>query len=76
MVGVIGGAFSSVFLTGPLWYMMKTRIGSDAVKENQAASQAQPEKITANPNRREKEEKEKKIKHSKEYSVNTGCSFL
>ena len=33
MVGVIGGAFSSVFLTGPLWYMMKTRIGSDVIKE-------------------------------------------
>ena len=57
MVGVIGGAFSSVFLTGPLWYMMKTRIGSDAVKENQAASQAQPEKITANPNRKKKKRK-------------------
>ena len=27
IVGVIGGAFSSVFLTGPLWYMMKTRMG-------------------------------------------------
>ena len=60
MVGVIGGAFSSVFLTGPLWYMMKTRIGSDAVKENQAASQAQPEKITANPNRKKKKKKKRK----------------
>ena len=62
MVGVIGGAFSSVFLTGPLWYMMKTRIGSDAVKENQAASQAQPEKITANPNRKKKKKKKKRRK--------------
>ena len=60
MVGVIGGAFSSVFLTGPLWYMMKTRIGSDAVKENQAASQAQLEKITANPNRKKKKKKKRK----------------
>lgn len=60
MVGVIGGAFSSVFLTGPLWYMMKTRIGSDAIKENQAASQAQPEKITANPNRKKKKKKKRK----------------
>ena len=60
MVGVIGGAFSSVFLTGPLWYMMKTRIGSDVIKENQAASQAQPEKITANPNRKKKKKKKRK----------------
>ena len=60
MVGVIGGAFSSVFLTGPLWYMMKTRIGSDAIKENQAASQAQPEKIAANPNRKKKKKKKRK----------------
>ena len=60
MVGVIGGAFSSVFLTGPLWYMMKTRIGSDAIKENQAASQVQPEKITANPNRKKKKKKKRK----------------
>ncbi|MGI6499434.1 MAG: protein translocase subunit SecD [Anaerostipes sp.] len=27
MVGVVGGAFSSVFLTGPLWFFMRTRIG-------------------------------------------------
>ena len=60
MVGVIGGAFSSVFLTGPLWYMMKTRIGSDVIKENQAASQAQPEKISANPNRKKKKKKKRK----------------
>lgn len=60
MVGVIGGAFSSVFLTGPLWYMMKTRIGSDVIKENQAASQVQPEKITANPNRKKKKKKKRK----------------
>ena len=60
MVGVIGGAFSSVFLTGPLWYMMKTRIGSDVIKEKQAASQAQPEKITANPNRKKKKKKKRK----------------
>ena len=60
MVGVIGGAFSSVFLTGPLWYMMKTRIGSDVINENQAASQAQPEKITANPNRKKKKKKKRK----------------
>ena len=60
MVGVIGGAFSSVFLTGPLWYMMKTRIGSDAVRESKAETPAQPEKITANPNRKKKKKKKRK----------------
>ena len=49
MVGVIGGAFSYVFLTG-----------SDVIKENRAASQAQPEKITANPNRKKKKKKKRK----------------
>lgn len=29
MIGVVGGAFSSVFLTGPLWYFMKTKIGKE-----------------------------------------------
>ena len=60
IVGVIGGAFSSVFLTGPLWYMMKTRIGSDAVKESNGQTAAQPEKITANPNRKKKKKKKRK----------------
>ncbi len=27
LVGIIGGAFSSVFLTGPLWYFMKSGFG-------------------------------------------------
>ena len=40
--------------------MMKTRSGSDAVKENQAADKAQPEKITANPNRKKKKKKKRK----------------
>lgn len=26
MVGVVGGAFSSICITGPLWYVMKTKI--------------------------------------------------
>ncbi len=30
MVGIVAGTFSSVFLTGPLWYLMRTRLGKDA----------------------------------------------
>ena len=60
IVGVIGGAFSSVFLTGPLWYMMKTRMGSDAIKESNGQTSVQPEKITANPNRKKKKKKKRK----------------
>ena len=26
----MAGTFSSVFLTGPLWYLMRTRLGKDA----------------------------------------------
>ena len=28
MVGILCGAYSSVFLTGPIWYLMKTKIKS------------------------------------------------
>lgn len=65
MVGVIGGAFSSVFLTGPLWYFMKTRIGKEKDKyqarpEKQQDEQQMPKKITANPNRKKKKKKKRK----------------
>lgn len=66
MVGVIGGAFSSVFLTGPLWYFMKTRIGKDKNKyrEQDASDQVYkeegPKKITANPNRKKKKKKRRR----------------
>ena len=32
MIGLIAGAFSSVFVTGPLWYMMKTKNGKADIK--------------------------------------------
>ena len=35
MVGIVAGACSSVFITGPLWHLMRTHIGKDA-KEYQA----------------------------------------
>lgn len=35
IVGIVAGACSSVFLTGPLWFFMRTHIGKDA-KEYQA----------------------------------------
>ena len=33
MIGLAAGCFSSVFVTGPLWYVMKTRIGKNRVKD-------------------------------------------
>lgn len=66
IVGVVGGAFSSVFLTGPLWYFMKTRIGKDKDKYknqsglDQTQAMEQPKKITANPNRKKKKKKRRR----------------
>lgn len=63
MVGVVGGAFSSVFLTGPLWYLMKTRFGKDRYVTVEKATEnevGQKQKITANPNRKKKKKKRKK----------------
>lgn len=65
MVGVIGGAFSSVFLTGPLWFFMKSRIGKDASKFRETADQEKSDKeettkkITANPNRKKKKKRKR-----------------
>jgi SecD/SecF fusion protein len=36
MVGILAGALSSVFLTGPLWYWMRTRLGSDSAEYSRA----------------------------------------
>ena len=33
IIGIIAGAFSSVCLTGPLWYLMKTKIGKGRQEE-------------------------------------------
>lgn len=63
MVGVVGGAFSSVFLTGPLWYLMKTRFGKEqhgTVEKGTENEVGQKQKITANPNRKKKKKKRKK----------------
>ena len=32
MVGIVCGAYSSVCITGALWYVMKTKIGKNKVK--------------------------------------------
>lgn len=34
MVGIVAGACSSVFITGPLWHLMRTHIGKDAKEYN------------------------------------------
>ena len=31
MVGIIGGGYSSICITGSLWYMMKTRVGKNKI---------------------------------------------
>lgn len=38
MVGIVAGGFSSVCITGPLWYVMKVRSDRKAVLENQKGS--------------------------------------
>ena len=44
MIGLIAGAFSSVFVTGPLWYIMKTKNGkADRVSAGQAQAAARTE---------------------------------
>ena len=35
MVGIVAGGFSSVCITGPLWYMMKVRSDQKAALEEQ-----------------------------------------
>ena len=52
MVGIVAGACSSVFLTGPLWYWMRTTFGKDA-KEYRAmrarVAKAEAKKSTVSP---------------------------
>ena len=39
IIGLVAGAYSSIFITGPLWYMMKTRNGrNDLAPATQGAS--------------------------------------
>ena len=40
MVGIVAGTFSSVFLTGPLWYLMRTRLGKEAQEFKAAEARA------------------------------------
>ena len=40
MVGIVAGAYSSVFLTGVLWFYMRTKIGSTAVEYKEAEAKA------------------------------------
>ncbi len=40
MIGLIAGAFSSVFVTGPLWYIMKTKNGKADIGKAQEAAVA------------------------------------
>ncbi len=40
MVGIIAGACSSVFLTGPLWHWMRTHLGKDAAEYQRMRAKA------------------------------------
>ena len=40
MVGIVAGAYSSVFLTGVLWFYMRTKIGQTAVEYKEAEAKA------------------------------------
>ena len=60
MVGIVAGTFSSVFLTGPLWYLMRTSLGKDAgdyagekaaaKKTAESAAPAEGVRTSKNPN--------------------------
>ena len=43
LVGIVAGTFSSVFLTAPLWYLMRTNLGKDAAPYKEAAAKAERE---------------------------------
>ena len=49
MVGIVAGAYSSVFITGALWFTMRTKLGSTgaAYREAMAKAQRKGEKKTA-----------------------------
>ena len=48
MVGILAGALSSVFLTGPLWYWMRTRLGSDSAEYSRAEATLPAPALDAN----------------------------
>lgn len=49
IIGLIAGAYSSVCLTGPLWYVMKTRLGKNRVTEREAARTIPEKEKTEEP---------------------------
>ena len=59
MVGVVCGAFSSVCITGPLWYFMKTGFKKQpqAVIEDKSAGQDGQQDAAAKPKKKKKKKK-------------------
>ena len=47
MIGLIAGCYSSVFATGPLWYVMKTRFGKGRAADSSAAPAAAQRSLTS-----------------------------
>lgn len=58
MVGIVSGAFSSVCLTGPLWYILrKSRDNREQAQAQQILESQQASKITASKKREKKAQK-------------------
>lgn len=49
IIGLIAGAYSSVCLTGPLWYVMKTRLGKNRVTDREDARTIPEKEKTEEP---------------------------
>ncbi|MCD8199902.1 MAG: protein translocase subunit SecD, partial [Coriobacteriaceae bacterium] len=67
MIGVVCGAYSSVFLTGPIWYMFK--MNQIKRKEKKAISAKEEKKAKEKQKRLEQKEKEKDKYKGKENGI-------
>ncbi len=58
MVGILAGAFSSVFLTGPIWYVLRiAKDKKEQAAEAKAAKEAAAAKITSSKKKKKKSAK-------------------
>jgi SecD/SecF fusion protein len=58
MVGIVAGAFSSVCLTGPIWYVLRlARDRKEAAAQKAAADAKAAQKITASKKKKKKSAK-------------------
>jgi SecD/SecF fusion protein len=58
MVGIVAGAFSSVCLTGPIWYILRlAKDKKDQAAQKAAAQAKEAQKITASKKKKKKNAK-------------------